>query len=157
MNIFATYKCPIKSAKYLDSKRIVKMILESAQLLSTAINECGGNGPYKSNHVNHPCSIWVRQSRKNYRWLLQHFIALCRQYTKTYGKIHKSQRLVYIFYTNINRIPDKPMADFANCAANKDTGINFKHVKDVHKAYRLYLDTRFKTDKRLAYCKLGGY
>ena len=66
MNIFATNSDPALAAKFLDDKRVVKMCLESAQLLCTAVIECGGEAPYKSIHKNHPCSIWVRKSRSNY-------------------------------------------------------------------------------------------
>ena len=75
MNIFVTHLDPVKCAQNLDDKRVIKMILESAQMLSTSINVSGGKGPYKTTHVNHPCSVWVRSSNANYYWLLNHFQA----------------------------------------------------------------------------------
>jgi hypothetical protein len=48
---------------------------------------------YKSTMINHPCTIWTRQSTRNYDWLCKHTLALCEQYTKRYGKTHVSTRL----------------------------------------------------------------
>jgi len=73
MNIFASHPSPLHSALVLDDKRVVKMVLESAQMLSTAISQRGCCAPYRENHVNHPCSVWVRSTQGNYFWLLQHW------------------------------------------------------------------------------------
>ena len=148
MNIFATSECPFESASYLDNKRVVKMILESAQLLSTALRHHGSDAPYKATHVHHPCTKWVCQSRSNYMWLLQHFSALCGEYTKRYGKVHKSQQYANDFRLLAGTIPDIGPTPFANCAAHAGLGISYKHMSDVHLAYKLYLNDRWNTDKR---------
>ena len=98
MNIFVTDLCPVKSAQEQCDKHVVKMVLESAQMLSTAWREysseyADAHELYKTAHLNHPCSIWVRLARENYRWLYKHFIALCEEYTHRYGKSHASARL----------------------------------------------------------------
>lgn len=62
MNIFVTDISPIVSAQALDDKRVVKMILESAQLLSSAIfinSQSIYNDIYKPTHLKHPCTIWT--------------------------------------------------------------------------------------------------
>lgn len=150
MNIFVTSSCPIESAKYLDNKRVVKMVLESAQMLSTAIRLNGYKGmrAYKIVSKNHPCNIWVRTSRGNYKWLIEHFKALSDEYTRRYGKVHKSFRLYDLFLNKINLIPEGKLTEFTNCAANKEHNICFKHVKNVHKAYKKYLKKRWEMDKR---------
>lgn len=153
MNIFVTDTCPIKSARYLDNTRVIKMILESTQLLSNALHILNLPAPYKMTHINHPCSVWVRTSAANYKWTLRHLISLCREYTRRYGKIHKCQQYVTLFYKYRNRPPQLPFSGFVNCAANKDRGVSFKHIQDVPTAYRLYLDCRFKAD-RLAFSNL---
>jgi hypothetical protein len=136
MNIFATSPCPIESAKYLDDKRKIKMLLESAQLLAT----------YKPTHVNHPAAIWARQTKRNYIWLLRHFAALCREYTRISGKIHKCASFTREFTAGIVHIPDGDLLPFANCAANVSKGVSFKNMLDTHLAYRLYLQERWKGD-----------
>jgi hypothetical protein len=47
---------------------------------------------YRTTHINHPSAVWVRQSDKNYIWLLQLLDALCKEYTYRYGKVHKVER-----------------------------------------------------------------
>ena len=106
MNIFVTDPDPVISAQTLCDKHVVKMVLESAQMLSTAWREpndlrsrefsskyADEHELYKTAHPNHPCSIWVRQARENYKWLYRHFLALCDEYTHRYGKSHASARL----------------------------------------------------------------
>ncbi len=68
MNIFILDEDITKSAQAHCDKHVVKMILESAQLLCTAVNYYAGEQvtPYKSTHMNHPCSIWVRESLANF-------------------------------------------------------------------------------------------
>ena len=91
MNIFYLSTDPEKAAKYMYNKHVVKMILESAQLLCTAhVISDGENAdvPYKVTHKNHPSAIWARESTSNYKWLYDHMIALGEEYTRRYGKKH---------------------------------------------------------------------
>ena len=98
MNIFYVDSDPVKAAQALCNKHVVKMALESAQLLSTAQRLCNQSFPpeicYKATHKNHPCSIWVRNSIDNYTWLYRHAIGLCEEYTYRYEKVHKSQAVI---------------------------------------------------------------
>ena len=88
MNIFAVNQDPRKAARELCDKHVVKMILESAQMLCSAFPN--GDAPYKQAYVNHPCTIWARETIQNYEWLLSHAYAMCQEYTRRYGKVHKS-------------------------------------------------------------------
>lgn len=148
MNIFITSECPIESAAYLDDKRVVKMVLETAQLLSTAVRSLGIEVGYASTHANHPCAKWARESRQNYEWTWHHGLALATEYAARYGKLHKSGMLLYILGQYRDRFPDIGLTEFANCAANKSFGIDYKNVKDIPLAYRLYLSDRWELDKR---------
>lgn len=150
MNIFVTDEHPERSAKELDDKRVIKMILECTQMLCTAINENGGQTPYKSTHKNHPANVWVRQSRANWHWLWSHAYELMDRYQAVYGKNHKCRMIIIDLVDNglDNLIPDGPLTPFANCAANSEKGISYKHLTDVTKAYRLYLIDRWNTDVR---------
>jgi len=155
MNLFATFPCPIQSARFLDQKRKIKMTLESMQLLCTAINLNGGTSPYKTTHKNHPVAVWARQTKANYKWVLRHFIALCREYTKTTGKIHKCQTYIKQLYNGVRYIPEGSLTPHVNCAANSEFGVSFHHITDVHEAYQKYLCWRFQHDKRPAFSNLG--
>jgi len=112
MNIFAVDKDPIQSAIWLVDKHIVKMVLETAQLLSTAHRILDGTEYtdktktgrnvkrwrlpderevylYSATHVNHPSAVWCRANNNNYNWLYCHFLGLLAEYTHRYGKTHK--------------------------------------------------------------------
>ena len=89
MNIFYIDQCPVRAAQMQCNKHVVKMILESAQMLCTAHHELGNHDvPYKVAHRNHPSTIWARSGAKQYRWLYRHFEALSDEYTLRYGKVH---------------------------------------------------------------------
>ena len=90
MNIFYLNRDPIKAAQVQYNKHVVKMILESAQMLCTAHHhyDNGHNVPYKKAHYNHPSTIWCRQNASQYMWLYDHMIALGKEYTKRYKKTH---------------------------------------------------------------------
>ena len=100
MNIFYLDRSPSIAAEMACDKHVVKMILESAQLLSTAHRVIDGDeyadkvGLYKMAHKNHPSTIWTRTSTENYMWLNRYFGALCREYTYRYGKHHASERML---------------------------------------------------------------
>lgn len=93
MNIFILSEDPQIAARSLCNKHVVKMIVESAQLLCNYHHE--DTVPYKRTHYNHPCSKWARESLHNYSWLLFHAKELCLEYTRRYGKIHKSQDVIF--------------------------------------------------------------
>ena len=112
MNIFYLHKDPDICAEYHCDKHVLKMIIEYAQLLSTAhrlLDGVEGRGSsksgktqvrvwtldykrdtliYKASHVNHPSNIWVRSSSEHYEWLWKLWHYLCVEYTNRYGKVH---------------------------------------------------------------------
>lgn len=97
MNLFVLDRCPHRSARLMCDKHVVKMILEVAQMLSTAHRELESNIVtddcllYKKTHLNHPSTIWVRTTGANYMWTYRHFLALCDEYTRRYGKVHLTE------------------------------------------------------------------
>lgn len=96
MNIFVLSFNPRLAARMQVDRHVVKMPLETAQLLSTVSGENGGITPYQPTHVNHPCTLWLRASRGNWLWLVEHGLALCEEYTRRYGREHASQRVIEI-------------------------------------------------------------
>ena len=126
MNIFYLDHDVKKCAEMHNDKHVVKMILEYAQLLSTAHRVIDGvlvdgfspsgrkrktyvladhreSVLYSATHLNHPSASWVRQSKENYLWLANMLVALCEEYTYRYGKTHKVERdgLCYVLLKNI--------------------------------------------------------
>lgn len=94
MNIFYFSHNINLNAKLLDDKRLVKMVLETTQLLSNALFLNGQVPAYKPTHLKHPCSIWAARSSKNWIWLKEYGLALANEYTKRYGKIHKCEQVI---------------------------------------------------------------
>jgi len=132
MNIFVLDLDPIKAAKYHNDRHCVKMILETTQLLSTALPyfEPRRIGPYKATHLNHPCSIWTRTCQGNYHWLWKLGLALCKEYTHRYGRVHKCES--YLEDLGLSKPISKKMTQFAQAMPEQ-----YKHT-DVIKAYRAY-------------------
>lgn len=114
MNIFYLDKDPKVCAQMHVDKHCIKMILEYAQLLSTAHRILDGTVSiglgktgrkqtryvlpddresvlYSATHLNHPSAVWCRQSAMNYHWLYTLLVECCKEYTYRYGKIHKCE------------------------------------------------------------------
>jgi hypothetical protein len=96
MNIFYLSRNPVECSQQHNDKHCIKMILEYAQLLSTAHHLIDGttDGIYKPTHKNHPSAVWVRQSVEHYGYVRDLLVALCDEYTHRYGKVHKTERTV---------------------------------------------------------------
>jgi hypothetical protein len=94
MNIFILDRDPKVAATMLCDKHVVKMIVETAQMLCTAASKLGHEVPYRPTHAKHPCTIWVGESRSNWDWLIEHGLAMCEEYTRRYNRIHKTQAVI---------------------------------------------------------------
>jgi len=97
LNIFVLDTDVEKAAKWHVDRHVVKMPLETAQMLCTARHELGEAPeriPYRKAYVNHPCTIWARESYANYKWLCNMGVELCKEYTYRYGKVHKCQAVI---------------------------------------------------------------
>jgi len=116
MNIFVVDQDPNRAAADLCDKHVVKMIVESAQMLSTAHRVLDGVQTTRTTKsgrtvkhwrhpeledvlclptmVNHPCTRWVMESADNYHWLWLHTTELLRQYTVRYDKVHSMYSLI---------------------------------------------------------------
>ena len=79
----------VKSAQSQDNLRVVKMILESCQILSTVLNEQGLDAPYRSFNPKHPSCLWAAESAANFMNLALHCEAMITEYSQRFGKIHK--------------------------------------------------------------------
>ena len=136
MNIFVLSLCPKQCAKFTNNKHVVKMILESAQMLCTTHHLCCINPDsniYKIAHKNHPCTIWTRETKANYSWLYLLFCELCKEYTYRYSKIHKCETKLMNILNNIPElIPDGNITTFRQAMPD-----DVKHKNPII-AYRQY-------------------
>ena len=141
MNIFYLHSDPKKAAQMQCDRHVVKMILESAQMLSTAhrlLDNADNDLLYRATHKNHPSTKWVRESRHNYQWLYSHFLSLGIEYNLRYGKIHASiDKLKSILKNPPQLISDTPFSEPPLCMPSE-----YKQ-DDVVEAYRTY----YKQDK----------
>jgi hypothetical protein len=117
MNIFVLDLNPELAAQYHCDKHVIKMILETAQIMSTVIQEQKNleDTIYKATHRNHPCTIWAKQSLANMEWLYLLGKSLCKEYTFRYGKYHKSEGVLdkCNFYMKDLNYPNNTMTQFA--------------------------------------------
>lgn len=94
MNIFYLDRNIKKNAAYHCDKHVVKMILETAQLLCSVYWANGIEAPYKKTHVNHPCAIWARESAGHFIYLINLGRELGKEYNARYNKHHKSLQVI---------------------------------------------------------------
>jgi hypothetical protein len=95
MNIFVLHRDPELAAQLQVNKSLVKMVCETAQLLSTAVRQHKQvRGLYKPFCPKHPCNLWIMKSRSNFRWTVAHGLALADEYEYRYGSIHASRKVI---------------------------------------------------------------
>lgn len=151
MNIFILSWNPKWAARYHINLHCIKMILETAQLLSTAwwITDESQAAAwyedkkiYRKTHVNHPCAIWVRQTTSNYDWTLRLGLALCHEYTYRYGKIHKTQAVLHFLDQHRPSLVNGPRTRPPLCMPNQCKRAT---VVDSYRQY--YLQVKRETMK----------
>lgn len=145
MNIFVLHTNPFFCARYHNNAHVVKMILETAQLISTANHIRGTHKKwmYRPTHQKHPCTLWTAQSKHNLRWLTALGYYLCREYRYRYGRVHKTELRIFT--------PQRALRDIDPELVSADKVTPFAQAMpdeckncDAVTAYRTY----YKTHKR---------
>lgn len=155
MNIFFLSLNPKEAARLHCDKHVVKMIIESAQLLYSAhwmLNpEDLHAGAYKIAHKNHPCSIWVRQSISNYMWLASLGWWLCKEYQYRYGEHKKHKTEDHIVWL-INHPPKSiPVCGFTNPVLAMPDEYKLENPIEAYKLY--YIESKLKQRGIVKYTK----
>lgn len=136
MNIFVLSETPKIAAQYHCDKHVVKMILESATMLSASHYHANPNVSndllFKYGWKNHPCTVWARQSISNYLWLAEMAFELCSEYTTRYKKVHKTFYTIKWLLSNIPQLPNLGLTSFAQAMPEQ-----YK-ASDAVAAYRSY-------------------
>jgi hypothetical protein len=138
MNIFVLDSDLRKCAEYHCDKHVVKMILESAQLLSSACRLSGLDEGYKLTHQNHPCAVWTRQSEDNFLWLadLAHF--LNEEYKARFNHSYNHKSFDLIETLSLPNLPKIGLTEHPKCMPveyKKDSVIeSYRHYYRVAKA-----------------------
>jgi hypothetical protein len=147
MNIFVLDEDPVKSAQAMDCVRVPKMIVESAQMMASALRRWGATDeqmpltkagrPYLGGYKNHPCTIWAGDTFSNFDWLCRHAVGLLIEYQNRFGKRHAcSGPIVHMISNTPNNIPDGELTVFAQAMPDE-----FKQENAV-KAYRAYYHSK---------------
>ena len=163
MNLFVLNENPVIAAQEQCDKHINKMVIESAQMLSTTHRMLDGTmyyelsknnrrvkrykltdlreqQLYKAVHFNHPCTVWTRESLYNYIWHYKHFIALCDEFTHRYGKVHMTDtKLRKVLMAPPFHIPNIESTPF-KLAMKSNPECMFP--EDPVKSYRMYYKTK---------------
>jgi len=158
MNIFVTDPCPIQSARNLPDKHIVKMPLETCQMLSIIYSDWyygvgklykSDGTPYRTQHGafrNHPCTQWAAENENNLAWLILHGVALCDEYYQRYYKVHtcydvicQAQHIWYDCFTIKLTDAAAKVTDFTRAMPES---IKFDTTIDTITAYKQYLNTK---------------
>ena len=160
MNIFAVSDDPVEAAQMMCDKHIPKMIVEAAQMLSTAHRMLDGNMEkrrsksgkvmvkyyehpnsnlestlYKAVHFAHPCTVWTMETKQNYLWHYEHFVALCDEFEYRFNKKHATRdKLSEALRTPPSAIKDSVRTPFAIAMKAYPECI----VKDPVQSYRNY-------------------
>lgn len=172
MNIFVLSENPVEAARMHCDKHIVKMIVESGQMLSTVHRLCDGvlkirpsksgksnvkywehpnltfeNTLYKVVHANHPCTIWTRESLANYQWHYQLFKALSEEYTYRYGKVHATwTKLKDILQNSPRYIADIGSTPFKLAMGAQPQCINTNDPIGSYRKFYMTKQNRFKME-----------
>ena len=123
MNIFVLYEDPVKAAQAMDCVRVPKMVVESAQMMASALRRHGATDeqmpltksgtPYKGGYHHHPCTVWAGESQENWMWLAHHAMQLCEEYYKRFNKMHACTDPIYHMIGLQKIIPNTELTPFA--------------------------------------------
>ncbi len=133
MNIFVLDEDIDRCAQFHCDQHVVKMILESVQLLCTALNKKGFVTPYKSTHMKHPCVLWVEESYDNFLWLHDLTLALNREYQYRYGKSQDHKSIAVLSVIRDFQYPSSGLTPFAQAMPDE-----YKVEGDPVLAYRQF-------------------
>ena len=158
MNIFVTDRCPIQSARNLPDKHIVKMPLETCQMLAIIYSDWyygvgklykSDGTPYRTSHGafrNHPCTQWAAANQFNLAWLIKHGLALCDEYTARYDKVHTCQDVIHQAVRIYNACFDDSVSNACHRVSSftraMPEDIKYDDTISTITAYQRYLNTK---------------
>lgn len=133
MNIFVLDYDIQKCVEYHADQHVVKMILESTQMLCTVLNKSGLQAPYKSTHAHHPCTLWAGDSLENWKWLQTLALSLNEEYRFRFDrqKDHKSALIA-------RALPDPPIRNYGLTDFAQAMPDEYKCPGNAVKAYRQF-------------------
>lgn len=153
MNIFHLSNCPTESAIWQHDKHVVKMVLETAQLLSQAVRLTPEWQPfferkqvYRVTHQHHPSARWTRRSVPNLFWLAKHGIALSDEYSHRFWRRHKSATIIHYVADKIGALPSLECDDLTPFA--QAMPLEYKRDDPVTAYREYYLAEKVHVDSK---------
>jgi hypothetical protein len=144
MNLFASSPDPVASAVALADRHVVKMAVETGQILWTALHlavpDRVPEGGYRPTHRKHPCCLWAAGSRANFDWAVLHGRALCAEYQHRYGRVHASLAAIERAADSSFLMPEGELQPFALAMPPE-----LKNPEDPCGSYRTYLTQKYET------------
>jgi hypothetical protein len=150
MNIFVLDNDPETAAQMMCDKHIPKMIVETYQMLGSALRRHGATDdqmpltqagkPLKGGYHHHPCTKWVGDNICNFAWTWWHGIELCNEYTFRYGKVHSCERGIRHIGQMFDMIPNGPQTPYAQAMPDEYKSAN---AIDSYRRYYIMDKSRF--------------
>jgi len=117
VNIFVLDYEPELAAMWLCDKHVVKMPVESAQMMASALRRHGATDddmpltksgtPYRGGYKHHPCTVWAGECQANFWWLFRHAREICRQYSLRYNKVHACEYAILSMGDRLCTLPGR--------------------------------------------------
>jgi len=146
MNIFVLNISPVLAARMHCDKHVPKMCVEAAQMMASALRRHGATDedmpltkagkPYKGGYAHHPCTVWAGDSGANFRWLAEHGLALCLEYSMRFGKQHACHEPIGMMYAIHGTVPHDKLTPFAQAMPDE------YRDADAVKAYQAYYHSK---------------
>ena len=133
MNIFVLDRDIRQCAQYHCDQHVSKMVLESVQILCTALNKRGFVAPYRSTHSKHPCVLWAEESYDNFRWLRELAIELNTEYRCRYQREQDHASIGVLSYIDAMRFESIGLTAFPQAMPQE-----YKVPDDPVAAYRAF-------------------
>jgi hypothetical protein len=133
MNIFVLDLDIPTCAAYHADQHVIKMVLESAQMLCTVLSRHGIATPYKPTHAAHPCTLWAGAAMANWIWLRDLALRLDDEYRYRFER-ERSHRSA----TVIRALPDPPLSDLGLTPFAQAMPEIYRVPGDAVAAYRAY-------------------
>lgn len=135
MNIFVLDRNIRECARAHCDQHVHKMILESVQLLCTALSKKGFETPYRPTHAAHPCTLWVERSYDNFQWLAELATELNREYLFRYQRSQDHASIAVLSRIESFRYAADGLTDFAQAMPDE-----YKVQGDAVTAYRRFYE-----------------
>ncbi|OPL18422.1 MAG: hypothetical protein AVO35_05565 [Candidatus Aegiribacteria sp. MLS_C] len=133
MNIFVLDRDVRRCSMYHSDRHVVKMVLESAQMLCTVLHGKGIDAPYRPTHEHHPCTLWTGRSLSNWLWLRDLALALNEEYRYRYDRSRDHASGAVVKQLPVPRLDDKGLTGFAQAMPEE-----YRIPGDPVAAYRRY-------------------